>query len=314
MIKILSKFYHGTYQNNLAKVPNTEYYHIVDKDNPVWDTQIFKPSNVFEISLEEALDKQKNFDLLLIGRHPEILLFYELGFHDLPVIFLEQTWPYNQQNIDYWKEKRLKYTDCCVFITKSNLQAWGMQEDEKNSVIYHAIDLKEFPEYVGNEKFVMTTCNEFPGRDWCCGYLLWNKSTWGIPDVRVYGYGNQNIGGAAKGKMPNDEIKNLLSRCGVYFNPTTASPIPMSLLEAMACGTPVVSTHNCEMKYILQDEVNSLVANDASTLRKKIIEMLENPEKAKKIGLRGKEVVKNIFPPERFIYKWQKVFEKLKES
>jgi len=311
MIKILSYFAHSIYQNNLSKIPNTEFYHIVDENfSQVWDDQVLKPGNVFEISKKEALDRQKEFDLLLLHRHPTILSSYEEGFRLIPRVFVEHTHPFNDYNITTWKENRSKYIDHTVFITKSNLQAWGMQEDEKNSVIYHAIDLKEFPEYIGGEKFVMTTCNEFPGRDWCCGYLLWSKSTWGILDVRVYGYGNRNIGEADKGKMPNNEIIKLLIKCGVYFNPTLASPIPMALLEALACGTPVVSTHNCEMKHILQDNVNSFVANDAPTLRKKIIEMLENPERAKKIGLRGKEVVKNTFPPEKFIYKWKKIFER----
>jgi len=311
MIKILSYFAHSIYQKNLSKILNTEFYHIIDTENSqVWDEQISKPDNVFEISKKEALDRQKDFDLMLLHRHPTILSSWEEGFNRIPRVFVEHTAPYNDYNIAFWKEQRNKYIDLTIFITKSSLRAWGMQEDEKNLVIYHAIDLKEFPEYVGGEKSIITVCNEFPGRNWCCGYLLWVNSTWGLKDVRVYGRGNKNIGEADKGKMPNDEIKNLLSRCGVYFNPTLASPISMALLEAMACGTPVVSTGNCEMKNILQDSVNSFVANDASTLRKKIIEMLENPEKAKKIGLRGKEVVKNVFPPERFIYKWKKIFER----
>jgi len=311
MIKILSKLFHSSYQKNLSKIPNTSYYHIVDKDNKVWDNQTLQPSNVFAISSEEALAKQENFDLLLVGRHPEILSSYEEGFRNLPRIFVEQTHPYNEWNISHWKENRAKFVDYTVFITKSNLNAWGMKEDDKNSVIYHAIDVNEFPSYAGGEKFIMTTCNEFPNRDWCCGYLLWVNSVWGLKDVRVYGYGNRNIGEADKGTMPNNEIKKLLSKCGVYFNPATASPIPVSTLEAMAVGTPVVSTYNCGMKDILQDGVNSLTANDAPTLRKKIIEMLENPGRAKKIGEKGKELVRDIFPPERFIYKWAKVFERV---
>jgi len=54
-----------------------------------------------------------------------------------------------------------------------------------------------------------------------------------------------------------------------------------------------------------------LIANNASALRKKIIEILDNPERAKKIGLRGKELVKDVFAPSKFIYKWKKVFEKV---
>lgn len=312
MIKILSYFAHSIYQKNLSKIPNTEFYHIIDNENSqVWDDQVPKPSNVFEISKKEALDKQKDFDLLLLHRHPTILSSYEEGFRNLPRIFTEHTHPYNQQNIDYWKEQRNKYIDHTIFITKSNLQAWGMQEDIKNSVIRHSIDVKEFPEYIGGEKSILTVCNEFPARNWCCGYLLWVNSTWGLKDVRVYGRSNRNIGEADKGAIPNNEIKKLLLKCGVYFNPTLASPIPMSILEAMAVGVPIVSTHNCEMKNILQDGINSLVANDAVNLRKKIIEMLENSEKAKKIGQRGRETVRDLFRPEKFIYKWKQVFEKV---
>lgn len=311
MLKILSKYFHGTYQNSLAKIPNTQYFHIVDKDNEVWDKQTPKPLNVFAISEEEALDKQYEFDLFIIGRHPEIVHSYNAGFHGVPRIFLEQTWPYNNWNIEHWKENREKYVDHTVFITKSSLKAWDMREDEKNSIIHHAINISEFPNYIGGEKSIVTVCNEFPGRDWCCGYLLWYNSTFGLKDVRVYGRGNKNIGEADKGAMSNNEIKKLLLKAGTYFNPATASPIPMSLLEAMACGTPVVSTHNCEMKNILQDGVNALVANNASTLRNKIIEVLGNFEKAKKLGQRGREVVKDLFTPERFIYKWSKVFERV---
>lgn len=310
MIKILSKYFHSTYQNSLAKIPNTEYYHIGTEEE-IWDKQTPKPPNIFAISEEEALDKQYEFDLFIIGRHPEIIHSYNAGFHGVPRVFLEQTWPFNNWNIEHWKENREKYVDHTIFITKSSLKAWGMREDERNSVIYHAINVNDFPNYIGGEKSIITVCNEFPNRDWCCGYLLWYNSTWGLENVSVYGYGNKNIGEADKGAMPNNEIKNLLSKCGVYFNSATASPVPLSTLEAMAVGTPVVSTDCCEMHLFLRDNVNALTANNAPTLRKKIIEMLENPEKAKKIGLRGKKTVKDLFPLERFIYKWQRVFEKV---
>lgn len=312
MLKILSHFAHSTYQKALASIPRVEFYHIIDENNKVcWDNQIPKPDNVFEISKENALDKQRDFDLMLIHRHPTILSSYEEGFRLIPRIFTEHTHPYNNWNIEHWKENRSKYINHTVFITKSNLEAWGMRTDEKNSVIHHAIDTNEYPEYIGGEKSIITVCNEFPQRDWCCGYLLWYNSTWGLSDVRVYGRGNENIGEVAKGMMPNNEIIKILLKCGAYFNPTVASPIPLSLLEAMACGTPVVSTDCCEMHLLLKDGVNALTANDAPTLRKKIIEMLENSEKAKKIGLRGKELVKDLFTPSKFIYKWLKVFEKV---
>lgn len=311
MLKILSKYFHGTYQSSLAQIPNTQYFHIVDKDNEVWDKQTLKPLNIFAISEDEALDKQYEFDLFIIGRHPEIIHSYNAGFHGVPRIFLEQTWPFNNWNIEHWKENREKYVDHTVFITKSSLKAWDMREDEKNSIIHHAINISEFPNYIGGEKSIITVCNEFPGRDWCCGYLLWYNSTFGLKDVRVYGRGNKNIGEADKGAMSNNEIKKLLLKAGTYFNPSLASPIPLSTLEAMAVGTPLISTNTCELKNILQDGVNSLVANDAPTLRKKLIWILENPEKAKKLGQRGRKTVKDLFQPGKFIFKWQKVFEKV---
>jgi len=312
MLKILSHFAHSTYQKNLASILEVEFYHIIDENNKVcWDEQVSKPNNVFEISKEEALDKQKDFDLMLIHRHPTIISSYEEGFQLIPRVFTEHTWPYNDWNVNTWKENREKFIDHTIFITKSSMQAWGMKEDDKNSVIYHAIDVNEFPNYEGGEKSIITVCNEFPNRDWCCGYLLWVNSTWGLKDVRVYGYSNENIGEACKGLMPNDEIKKLLVKAGAYFNSATASPIPMSLLEAMAVGAPVVSTDCCEMHLLLKDGINALTSNNATDLRKKIIELLENPERAKKIGQRGKQLVKEVFPPERFIYKWKQIFEKV---
>lgn len=312
MLKILSYFAHSTYQKALASIPEIEFYHIIDENNKIcWDNQIPKPSNIFEISKEEALNRQKNFDLMLIHRHPTILSSYNEGFNLIPRIFTEHTHPYNDWNVSHWKENREKFIDYTVFITKSNMNAWGMREDEKNSVIYHAVDLSEFPTYTGGEQSIITVCNEFPNRDWCCGYLLWANTTWGLKDVRVYGHGNENMGEACKGEMPNNEIKKILSMAGVSFNSSLKSPLPLAVLETLAVGTPLVSTNTCALKDILQDGINALVANNSVDLRQKIIQILKDPEKAKKIGERGKQLVKEMFTPQRFIYKWKKVFEKV---
>src|SRR3989339_34032 len=69
------------------------------------------------------------------------------------------------------------------------------------------------------------------------------------------------------------------------------------LVEANACGKPVISTATTGAKEIIQDGVNGYLVpiGDAQALANKIIYLLENPDVAIKMGERGRELVKEKF-------------------
>jgi len=53
--------------------------------------------------------------------------------------------------------------------------------------------------------------------------------------------------------IPKEELAKLYNRCNVYVNPTSAEGFGMTALEAMACGTPVVSPVHTGMTEFLSN-------------------------------------------------------------
>jgi len=325
MIKVLSHFAHGVYQSSLSKVPGVEFYHIMDskgifqdnaKPKKVWGDDSVRPSNIFEIEASDV--NEKDFDVLTVHWHPLIESFCK-KWPTLPTIMIEHTWPYMNYpgEINHWKNVRHQYIDHVVFITPSSKKAWDYEHDENSSYIYHAIDINNYPTKLDyNCKSIMTTTNEFISRDWACGFSLWAQVL-GVPgkayfdDIELYGYGNDNIGKVAKGPRPQQEILELLTKAGVYFNPSKMSPIPMSLLEAAAVGLPIVSTAYCEPGLTFINLEHGIISNDVVELRKGIKYILDNPEDAKRMSENAKKVVIEKFNPEQFQKNWTKVFERI---
>ena len=324
-MKILTHFAHASYQTALAQVPNTEFYHVTDssgiwadnqKPKAVWPSSAPQPVNVFGIEASDV--NPDNFDLMLIHWHPFIMSFGD-RWPTLPTVFLEHTWPFKNfpGEVNKWKNIRHQYMEHTVFITPSSRKAWDAERDARSSYIYHSIDIAAFPRKVDySSKSIMTTTNEMITRDWACGFSLW-ANVLGVPnrayfeDTALYGYGNGNIGAVSKGAKSREEILNLLVNAGVYFNPSIMSPIPMSLLEAAAVGTPIVSTTYCEPGNIFKNNIHGIFSNDIVELRDGIQYILDNPKDAERMANNAREVVIKLFNPAQFMDAWSKVFKKI---
>ena len=323
--RILTHFAHASYQTALAQVPDTEFYHVIDskgvwpedkRPKVVWPGSEPQPVNIFGIEAKDV--NPDDYSLVLIHWHPFIETFGD-QWKELPKIMTEHTWPYKNSlgEINTWKNIRHEHVDYTIFITPSSRKAWDAERDEQSSHIYHSIDIEAFPQKTDySSKSIMTTTNEMITRDWACGFFLW-ANVLGVPnkayfdDISLYGYGNDNIGKTSKGIRPREEILDLLCNAGLYFNPSLMSPIPMSLLEAAAVGTPIVSTAYCEPGNIFKNKVHGIFSNDPIELREGIQYILDNPEDAKRMVDNAKKVVAELFNPAQFQKAWSKVFKKV---
>ena len=324
-VRILTHFAHSSYQTVLAQIPDTEFYHVTDlagvwsedeRPKAVWPGSDRQPANVFGIEAKDV--NPKDFDLILLHWHPFITTFSK-RWPTLPTVMIEHTWPYMNYagQVNQWKNVRHQHINHTVFITPTSQKAWDAERDEQSFYIYHSIDVSAFPQKTDySSKSIMTTTNEMITRDWACGFSLW-ANVLGVPnkayfeDIALYGYGNDNIGKVSKGARPREEVLDLLVNAGVYFNPSIMSPIPMSLLEAVAVGTPIVSTAYCEPGNIFENNVHGIFSNDPVELRSGIQYMLDNPDDAKRMADNARKVVVKLFNPTQFIEAWSKVFKKI---
>ncbi|WP_162198697.1 glycosyltransferase family 4 protein [Methanosarcina sp. 1.H.A.2.2] len=104
----------------------------------------------------------------------------------------------------------------------------------------------------------------------------------------------------------NDDKIRLLREADIYLLPSYAEGLPISLLEAMAAGLPVISTPVGGIPEVVEDSVNGflVIPGDHKDLSDKIIELIENKELRNIIGNNNREKVKEE-------YDWSIIAKKL---
>ncbi len=91
-------------------------------------------------------------------------------------------------------------------------------------------------------------------------------------------------------------------------NLQTRNCFPTKLGEMLICGTPVITTTIGDANLYLEDKKSALIFNpdDEDTLIKYMKFILDNPQKARMIGLKGKEIAMKFFDP---IYQGRRLSE-----
>ena len=88
------------------------------------------------------------------------------------------------------------------------------------------------------------------------------------------------------GGIPNSEVPKWLNRGDIFLNTTYVDNTPVSVIEAMACGLPVVSTNVGGLSYLLEDGENALLVppDDAKAMATAVRRILTEPELAEKLS------------------------------
>ncbi len=107
-----------------------------------------------------------------------------------------------------------------------------------------------------------------------------------------------------------------LQAADTFVFPTQNEAFGISLIEAMACGLPVVSTDVGGVKDIVDDGVNSLVfkAGDESGLEAALRRVMREPELAARLGQGALETVKTRYTRARVAAAYLSLFERIKTN
>ncbi|WP_206064045.1 glycosyltransferase [Kocuria rosea] len=99
-----------------------------------------------------------------------------------------------------------------------------------------------------------------------------------------------------EGPIPPEQTGERLARCDVYVLPSVDEPYPMSVIEAMAQGKPVVITDSCGIARQVEAAGAGLVVNsDQDTLTDAIDLLLRDGESRRRMGRRARALVEQDF-------------------
>ena len=298
---------HERYETELCKTGHN-FYSLNIKGMKEWNfAQTPVPSN-YHILPQNQLCNYLDYDFILVqSKFGQFQVAKDVNNRlNLPIICLEHTLPTpNVMNVEQINNMRQMLGDVNIFISEYSQKSWGLIGE----VIHHGVDHSLFaPNDSEKNGSVLTVANDFINRDYCLNYSGWKRVTEGLK-VKVVG----ETEGLSKPASSVLELVDEYNSCLVYFNSSTLSPIPTSLLEAMSCGCAVVSTATCMIPEIIKNSVNGFISNDEGELRKYIDTLLNDPELRVNMGNKARETILSKFNIQNFVDNWNNVFNQVYE-
>jgi L-malate glycosyltransferase len=103
------------------------------------------------------------------------------------------------------------------------------------------------------------------------------------------------------GRLDNDRIGELYQQADLLLNPSTVDNMPISILEALASGVPVVTTSVGGIPFIVEHQKTALLVQpqDAEAMARAALDLLNDSVKAARFAKAGHESVQQ--------YAWQHV-------
>jgi glycosyltransferase involved in cell wall biosynthesis len=108
------------------------------------------------------------------------------------------------------------------------------------------------------------------------------------------------------GGMKKEDWLDYAKDFDIFINTTNVDNTPVSVMEAMALGLPVVSTNVGGIPFLLKDKVDALLVepNQVEDFTKAVLQLLEHPDLAAQLSKAGRKKVEH--------FDWEVVKEKWK--
>lgn len=112
---------------------------------------------------------------------------------------------------------------------------------------------------------------------------------------------------------PREDVPRFMRAADLFVLPSWREGMPRSILEAMACGLPVVATRirGCREE-VVDGRTGTLVPpRDVGSLAAALMELLKNPDRRAAYGLAGRRRAVELFNENEIIQRQEKVYREL---
>ncbi len=310
-LNILCMDTHERYQSNLCKTGHN-FYSLYHKQQKRWDNRYNEPPDNYHLILNPSGDVQLHngvvFDLVLSqNKFGQFQTLQKIAKQiHAPLVSIEHTLPHDKMPTKKVEAARNMRGDYNIYLSEYSRGIW----QSEGTLIHNAVDTdffcpadKEVSTIKSQHAF--SVVNEWKTRDAFCGYNLWKDIV--RDDIPTYVRGD-NPGWtfpASSLELLRDEYRS--SR--LFLNTSLVSTCPTTVLEAAACGVPIVTTATTMLPEIIQNGYNGFISNDVDELRKYVKLLLNDSNLAEELGANARKTMIEKFSIESFIEKWNVLFD-----
>ena len=114
------------------------------------------------------------------------------------------------------------------------------------------------------------------------------------------------------GNIPNHELPQILNAHELFILPSLLEGMPKTLLEAMACGLPVIGTNVEGIKEVIRHGGNGILCNtDSISIREAIISVMEDEGLRETLGNNARKTIEERFSLEKLIDRELELYSQL---
>jgi glycosyltransferase involved in cell wall biosynthesis len=115
------------------------------------------------------------------------------------------------------------------------------------------------------------------------------------------------------GWVARDRIADHYRRADVFVTATTWEGMPNTVLEAMACGLPIVGTQASGLRDLVRDDINGYLVpiKDADALAEALARLVDNGYERRRMGRESRKLAEREFAWEFIAEQYTKVYEQV---
>lgn len=305
-LKIFTWHVHGSYLYSLSKC-DVDFFIPYKKNRP--ENYLGKignfpwGKNIKEVAFEDV--KELEFDCILFqakSNYDERFEIFSPSQRNLPKIYLEHNPPREHPTDTQHPVDSSEVV--LVHVTFFNDLMWDNGRTP-TIVIEHGVEVPKVSN-IGDYKKGIVLINNLAKRGRRLGSDIFEEVRKYVP-LDLYGMASEEIGGL--GEIPHDKLAEILPHYRFFFNPIRYTSLGLSVCEAMMFGLPIIGLSTTAMPQAIENNVSGFIDSDINFLVKKMSILIDNKEKAQKLGKKARKIAFERFNIKRFVKEWQLLFE-----
>ncbi|MDP9382422.1 MAG: glycosyltransferase [Chloroflexota bacterium] len=310
-LKILIWGIHGSYLNTLVHIPH-QWYLPVKPDRPEgyggMGRGLLKTDHVCDVPAEEVSDLDLD---LVIFQTPKN--YFQDQFEilspeqqqKLPKIYLQHNVP--KPHATDTRHPVDDPSTLLVHVTHYNRLMWDNNRTP-TVVIEHSVAIDPRVRYQGHLERGITVINSMPERGRALGHDLFIEARKQIP-LDIAGFGNEGLNPI--GDFAYQELHFRVAEYRFLYSPIRYTSLPLSVIEALHIGMPVVALATTELPTVIENGVHGYISCEPDELIERMRHLLAHPAEARRLGENARTLARDRFNLERFTADWNRAFERV---